>query len=405
MRKLTIFGNNNIFKVVVREKREQEMKAYVASHLKEMNRQKVYQLIRNTSATSKAEITKLTGISAPTVIKIVNFLEENDLIEEIGEIETAIGRRPHMLRLNESCMYAMSFLLEGDYLSMGIVNIADEVIYKKVIQITGPYRHIMDKIENEYVDQLIEESGIAREKLFGIGIALPVIFNKKKQRISGGPLISEAEFLDVQEDIDKLETKYHVMVMIENDTNAQTIGEFQKRSGSRQNDLVFISSGTGLGAGIIFDGKLRRGSNFMCGEIGYMALEENHHSNLKALGWMEEKVSYRKIIKDFGADITDASVELTEEQKHEIIEFLAKPLSLAIHNINTCLDCENVVLGGKSVEVLGQELVDKINEYLSRLSINHVDVKIQSSEDVGLVGMAWLLTNKKIKNILSSDIE
>lgn len=381
------------------------MKAYVASHLKEMNRQKVYQLIRNTSATSKAEITKLTGISAPTVIKIVNFLEEHDLIEEIGEIETAIGRRPHMLRLNKSCMYAISFLLEGDYLSMGIVNIADEVVYKKVIQITGSYRYIMDKIENEYVDQLIEESGFAREKFFGIGIALPVIFDKEKQRISGGPLINELGFLDVQEDIDKLEAKYHVMVMIENDTNAQTIGEFQKRGCGSQNDLVFISSGTGLGAGIIFGGKLRRGSNFMCGEIGYMALEENHHSDLKNLGWMEEKVSYRKILKTFGANITEAAVELTKEQKEEIIEFLAKPLSLAIHNINTCLDCENIVLGGKSVEVLGQELVDKINEYLSRLSINHVDVKMQSSEDVGLVGIAWLLTNKKIKNILSSDIE
>ena len=253
MRKLTIFGNNNIFKIAVGEEREQEMKAYVASHLKEMNRQKVYQLIRNTSATSKAEITKLTGISAPTVIKIVNFLEEQDLIEEIGEIETAIGRRPHMLKLNNSCMYAMSFLLEGDYLSMGIVNIADEVVYKKVIQITGSYRYIMDKIENEYVEQLIEESGIPREKLFGIGIALPVIFDKKKQRISGGTLIREMEFVDVQEDIDKLEKKYHVMVMLENDTNAQTIGEFQKRGCSRQNDLVFISSGTGLGAGIIFD--------------------------------------------------------------------------------------------------------------------------------------------------------
>lgn len=85
------------------------MKAYVASHLKDMNRQKVYKLIKAKQITSKAEIAKMTGISSPTVIKIVNFLVEKGLVVEIGEAETAIGRRPHMLQLNTKLMYSAGY--------------------------------------------------------------------------------------------------------------------------------------------------------------------------------------------------------------------------------------------------------------------------------------------------------
>ena len=56
------------------------MKNYVPSHLKDMNRQIVYQIIKEKETTSKAELAKLTGISSPTVIKIVNFLIEKSLL-------------------------------------------------------------------------------------------------------------------------------------------------------------------------------------------------------------------------------------------------------------------------------------------------------------------------------------
>lgn len=381
------------------------MKAYVASHLKEMNRQKVYQLICSTEMTSKAEITKLTGISAPTVIKIVNFLQNQDLVTEIGEVETAIGRRPHMLKLNTECMYAAAFVLEGDYLSMGIVNIANQVIYKKYIQAPSDYSQLMEMIREHYVEQLMQESGIERDKLFGIGIALPVIYDKKNARISGAPLIQNEEWRDIQKDISSLEEKYHAVIMIENDTNAQTLGEFHKYGYDTKEDLIFISAGTGLGSGVILNGKLRRGANAMCGEIGYMTLDETYKSDRKNFGWMEERIGYRKLRKKFGLDIAQSSAEIPEELKKQIIPYVAKPLTVAIHNMNTCLDCAHVVLGGKIVEILGKPLIDEVNRCLEQLAVSETKVRIESSEDVGLIGMGWLLVNKKIKDILKSDID
>ena len=83
------------------------MKPYVASHLKDMNRKTVYRLLASVGEISKAEISRQTGISSPTVIKIVNFLLANGFITEAGEGDSALGRKPHILRFNPEAYYSI----------------------------------------------------------------------------------------------------------------------------------------------------------------------------------------------------------------------------------------------------------------------------------------------------------
>ena len=80
-------------------------------------------------------------------------------------------------------------------------------------------------------------------------------------------------------------------------------------------------------------------------------------------------------------------------------------IQTSIHIMNACLDCAHIVLGGRVAELLGEPLIEAVNNGLEQLSINQMKVKMESSEDVGLVGIGWLLTNKKIKEILKSDID
>lgn len=376
------------------------MKGYVASHLKEMNRQKVFQLIKSMEMTSKAEITKITGISSPTVIKIVNFLVDRGLVVEIGEVETAIGRRPHMIQVNRNLMYSVIFVLEGDFLSMGILDILGNVLHKKSIRVQHDYTYIMALIKNELVDNLIQESGMRLDQIFGIGIALPVIYNKDSNIILGAPLINRQEEISLEPDIKALSDKFNAIVMVENDTNAQAIGEFHSGRYGEKDDLLFVSAGTGLGVGLIIDGKLRRGNHYMCGEIGNTTFDVDYRSGDNKLGWLEDMVGHRRIEKKFGVNVINSNDNLSAELKTEICQYLAGNVALCINNLNVCLDCKNVIIGGKMVETLGQPLLDEINRYLCGLCDNLFVVKQEESEDVGLIGMAWLLTNKKIKEIL-----
>jgi len=243
------------------------------------------------------------------------------------------------------------------------------------------------------------------ERLFGIGIALPVIYNKDKNSVAGTPLLDPEEERFLAEDMERLADKYHALVMVENDVNAQTIGEYHSRA-CETRDLLFISVGTGLGAGLIIDGKLRRGSHFMCGEIGHTILEpESECTPEEQMGWLENKIGNRRIEKEFDVAIIGAQKELLKETKQKICCYMAKSIALCIHNINACLDCANIVLGGKMVEALGESLLTEVNSYLKKLGKSHTEVYRQQSDQVGMRGLAWLLANKKIKEILAEEDE
>ena len=96
-----------------------EKPQYTAAHLKGMNRHVVYDFIRERGATSKAQIVKETGISPPTVIKIVSYLVERGLVVEAGEGAAGVGRRPQLLAINGPGRFSAVFALEGSFLSTG----------------------------------------------------------------------------------------------------------------------------------------------------------------------------------------------------------------------------------------------------------------------------------------------
>lgn len=377
------------------------MKLYVQSHLKDMNRQVVYKMIREKSLTSKAEISKLTGISSPTVIKIVTFLEELGLVIEAGAGDTAIGRKPHMLALNTDWKYCAAFFLEGNFLSMGLVDIAGHVISQKQMKVQPDFGYIIRQISDVYIDELLAEQQLDPSRLFGVGIALPVIYDEKRQTIAGAPLVENQEELYIGDAVKALGEKYDVMICIENDTNAQTLGEFESSGYRSSDDLVVISLGTGMGAGVILNGKLRRGAQNMCGEIGYMSFMKSYVSDRKALGSLESSIGYRKLQEKYGIRLTDTHLILPEDTREEMLEYVASSMALCINNIVMLLDCTNVVLAGKVVEMFGQSIIDRVNKYLAPLCIGGITVRMEASENIGMIGMASLVTKKKIEELLT----
>lgn len=379
------------------------MKAYVASHLKDMNRKKVYHLLKEMDATSKAEISKLTGISAPTVIKIINFMVEQGLVLELGEGETAVGRKPHMLTLNTERMYVAAFVLEGDFFSAGIVDIRGRVIYETSMAAERDVSRFLDLIEEEQIERMFREAELPIEKLMGIGIALPVFYNKRTNTISGGVLLSAGTEINVSERTERLSEKYGVKVYIENDVNAQVLGEFQRAGMKGKEELFFISLGTGVGAGLILDGKLRRGAQYMCGEMGYVSYDENYRSDKREWGWLEMALGYHKLRERFGLTADIEKKELYIDRKEECVAYVAALLAKCINNATVLLDCANVVLGGRIVEILGQALIERVNEYLEHLSIIGVRVRMETAADVGLTGIASLAVEDLVETLLKKE--
>lgn len=376
------------------------MNTYVASHLKDMNRQIVYQLIETLGTTSKAELSKRTGISSPTIIKVINYLLSKNLVIEMGEGESAIGRKPQLLTLNRNLMYTAAFLMEGDHLTMGIVNIIGEVIFRKSLCVEPDMSTLLDRITDELLEPLLKEAGIPMKKLVGVGIAVPCIYDADTRCISSSPLIGVDNTLFIGNHLDRLAQKYNVHVQVENDANAQVLGEYQITEAPNNTDLIFISVGTGLGAGIILNGKLRYGMHNMCGEIGSFAFQENDVPSTKG-GWLESRISSRVLKDRFGLSFDHTAPTPDSSACAAAIDYLAPPLALCINNIAALLDCPSIVLGGIIADTLGPQLISCVQQNLLQFSHPEFVLKCPSSSDVGLIGIASLITSQKIFALLT----
>ena len=353
------------------------MSNYVASHLKDMNRITVYRLFTQSEEVFRGSIAKETGISAPTVLKIVNFMIENDLVLELGAREGAVGRKPQMLTLNPNALYTIGIVFEGGYIRAGLMNFCSELLHLITIPADSDFCRDARNCIPQIVQTLVEETGIDAAKLKGIGIGIPGPYDSNTNTVSYAPLVGIHQPVNLDWLVEWLTETYHVYVVINNDVNMSVIGEYHARK-MVDDDLMYINVGTGLGAGIILDGKLRSGKNARCGEIGYMtfSIKDGYHADSEKPGWLEEKTNLQAIRQLFGSNSTTLKGD-----NGELVVHLADYLALCIHNMSAVIDCQNVVVGGIIPEMLGLPLITAINNRLKDLSI--IEVAVTATKCIG----------------------
>jgi len=363
------------------------MAKYKPSHLKKMNTKIVFQEFRNKECLFVNEIAKITKISVPTVMKIVDFLIETELIEDQESIATKVGRKPNMLKLKNK-YFSIGIIYEGDYLIMGIVDLAGNVL--NFIQVRCGYHFEASVFQN--IDRLLEMSRRDVSDLIGIGIGIPCIFNDETRDITA-PLIGIDKPRYFGDTIDRISEKYEAKVIVDNDLNMQAFGEYTSYSPQIKDDLIFISLGTGLGAGIVIDGKVRRGNHDICGEIGYMMFE--YSEDKPNSGWLEEKINLNAIKEKFG--VSDVSND--DESRAKAVEYVSRYLAVVVNNLIFCYDVSNIVLDGYVIDFLGNDIIEETQKKLDKICFKPVQIKGRNVASPGVSGGALLAINAWLEEI------
>ena len=372
------------------------MEQYVASHLKTMNRRVIYRYISGQRETSRAEIEKATGISAPTVMKAVEFLIGSGLVSSLGESKAAaVGRRPTMLKINDKAFYTLAFVLEGEFLIMGVVDSTRHVTYQKTVRAEYPFDKAWEAIAERYTDDMIREAAVPEDRIAGIGIALPATLDRERMMIGVSPLVGIDSPVMMAEKTEALSRKYHTSVFLENDANAYCLGESILRGEEENGDMVFISVGTGIGAGIMLDGKLLRGKSGKAGEIGVSRIAYTGGSDSTLEGF----AGYEAVTRHFGLSGFE---NITERTAAAVSDYLARPIAAAANNSGVLLGCDNIIIGGVLARALGNGFVSKINNELQHMNAN-LSVLKSVSDDGGLIGIANEVTEKRIAAIISAE--
>ena len=364
-------------------------RSYSAVDLRIRNFRVVFELARLRGELLRPDISSHTGMTPPTVMKVVQSFLARNILKNAGEVDTLLGRKPTRLTFNPNAAYAIGVLFEGGEMHAGLVNLAGEIINN--IKIPMDYTFSQDTLPTiiDLIRRLITD---VNEPILGIGLGVPGVVNSRNRIIEFAPLIGIVKPMDCSSICDIICNETGLNVCMDNDVNAAAVGEFSFRKLHDNDDLLYISVGTGVGAGIILNGQLRRGARNLAGELGYAVNNARYHVDRTLPGWLEGRVGQKSLKKHFdwlgyGND---------DEVSQQLIDYLVGNLAPAIANLATQLDIKSIIIGGMAMDTLGEHLRKPLQDKIDKLSLEPVNVYPPACVDSGVTGAAILAMDGKL---------
>jgi glucokinase len=299
-------------------------------------------------------------------------------------------------------MYAIGVDLGATFVKIGLVDNKGKVYFRRKIE-TPPGADktlLIDSIVNNVKD-VIKESG---KQVYGIGIGVPGPVDSQKGIVHYFPNIKGWKEVPLKAILEK---KLGLRVMLDNDVNAMTLGEFVFGAGKECDNLVCLTLGTGVGGGIIIDGKLYRGGSMTAGEIGHMPINETGPKcNCGGIACLERYVGNRYILerakKAFGSNITlEALTSLAKSGNKKAVAIwtdVAEKLSVALVEVVNLLNPDKIVIGGgisKAGELILSPLKRQIRARAMKDQAKHVKIALAKlGADAGIIGASLLIKLK-----------
>jgi predicted NBD/HSP70 family sugar kinase len=334
-------------------------KTIAQTEMRAINRSAVLEYLRLSKTASRTELSTELMISKPTVMRIVDDLLAAGLIISLDEREKGPRRSRELLALNAPNNLVLGVDIGGSHISAIIATIGGEILYQNRTAVNWSSSESNYQTLIQYIKDLRKEALSFPVNILGIAIGVPGIIDSTNGVVRIAPSLNWHNFPLLE----KLESALDIPVIVENDVNLAVLGENWFGIGEGVNNLVMISVGTGIGSGIILDGKLHRGFRDSSGEIGYLLPGVQYLDNqYPGFGALESLASCSGItdraIKSLKStathfDISKVDAQFVFDQAREgqtwaknIVNETVDFLSLAIANISVCFDPELIIIGG-----------------------------------------------------------
>ncbi|QNF32175.1 ROK family protein [Adhaeribacter swui] len=239
---------------------------------KHLQKLKLIKYLYLKGAKTNAAICEHFSISAPTSIALLNELISDGIVEKQGRGLSIGGRKPDLFGLQENSLFVLSIEMEKHKIRMAVFNNNNQNltgIRTYSLQITQDLSAIEQL--HTFAEELLQSSGIKRDKLIGIGISMPGLVASKEGN-NYTYLLNPDKSESLQE---VLEKKFQKPVFIQNDVKTISLAEHRFGLAHGKKDVLVIWMNWGIGFGMILDGKLRSGTSGFAGEFGHIPMVED----------------------------------------------------------------------------------------------------------------------------------
>lgn len=355
-------------------------------------------LIRDGSATTRAELVDLTGLARSTVSQRVDSLLADRLLVEAGEAPSSGGRPPTLLEFNRNAGVVLAADLGATHSRLAVSDLVADplatVAGERPIA-DGP-EAVLKWVETEFAS-LLHEADKSNDDLVGVGIGLPGPVEFASGRAVSPPIMPGWDGYDVR---GRLEERLGVPVLVDNDVNIMALGEWWAMD-RPVDDFLYIKIGTGIGSGLILGGHLHRGADGAAGDIGHIQVgDPNVVCRCGNPGCLEASsggAALARTLRAAGHDteFTRDVVALVRAGNGDAIQAVneaGRRIGAVLATIVNLLNPSEIVIGGDLAEA-GAELLARIREVVYRRStaLSTRELSIRTSDlgdDAGVTGAA-----------------
>lgn len=365
-----------------------------------------------------SELTKELHISVPTITKLVQELVEENIVTDLGKVETPGGRRPNIFGLASSAIYFAGIYVGRDNMRCVITDLQNNII----VEHSDPSFELLDRpqcLERicTNIEHFISTCGVDRDKILGMGVCIVGRVNPDTGRSYKYFTSSEQSLCQI------LEERIGIHVLLENDTRARCYAEYTCGKSKNESNVIYLHMGRGVAIGIVVDGKLYYGKSGFAGEFGHIPFFDNELiCSCGKKGCLETEVSGMAIEEKMSREIENGVNTILREQYNqqktihiddiiaaaknddnlsiELIEEAGEKMGKAVAILINTFNPETVIVGG-NLAAAGDYIMLPLKSATNKYSLNLVykDTKFRiskMSENVGAWGVAMLIRNKII---------
>jgi predicted NBD/HSP70 family sugar kinase len=334
--------------------------------IQELNRSIILKTIRHYGPISRSEIAKRNKISPTTVTAAVRELLQEGLVREDSVGTSSGGRKPILIRFSPESGFIIGVAITNSSIEIAEMNLEAKVCKQKIF----PVRNLRGELVINYllksIGRFLEEYSDLK-KCIGISIISPGIIDVDKGIIYENTKLKLKD-IPLKEMVEK---KFKLKTWLENDANAIALAEKQFGDYKKYKNLVYVTIGDGVGAGIVINGSIFRGSSGGTGEVGHASIDRNGiYCDCGNRGCLENYVSWPAIYSKVSSSIAQGkhtmmlelakgdidritpsifryALKKDDQLAKEIMEDTAGYLATGIVNLVNLLNPDIIIFGGK----------------------------------------------------------
>jgi glucokinase-like ROK family protein len=379
--------------------------------MKRNNQLTILRAIRALGPVSRVRLQKETTLSWGTITSSIKELLEKKVVNEIGSVNTGVGRRPVELDMNTAEHCVVGVRLGSSYIRAILLDIKGNV--------AGEYRDFVDPQSSKEtilkqllksVDTILGNAGINLEKVAGIGVAAPGAIDANSGVCLYAPHHPNWKNVQLKQ---SFEQRFGKPCFVDHVNNCTALGQMLFGQGKGIDNFLCVLLGTGISAGIMIDGQVYRGVNCAAGEFGHMCIDPTGpQCACGSRGCLEvyatgpalankgreiaEKNSTSKIAALAGGNLKSISAETIfqaaaedDPEAAKIFEDMGFYLGIGISNLINLFNPERIILCGR-VSQAHRFFLPSLEKTIEERAwhISNKEIKVCSTSNTPVLGAA-----------------